>query len=160
MTRLCQSRLRAVMLAAIVAAGAGLCAQATTHRDCFEVTPYGDIRHMACTIDSLTDVHYAVDKFKTNDWEVVCHGGGNESRMGVWGSDPSVYALLYMIGCVFCERLFPAGAEMGAANPPRSRFLAMAMPSCAKSTSDGVVPYFYFLSLSAVRGTGLAAGLA
>ncbi len=78
-----QSRLRAFLLAAMVAAGAGLCAQATTHRDCFEVIPYGDIRHVVCTIDGLTDIHYAVDKFKTNDWVVVCHGGGNESRIVV-----------------------------------------------------------------------------
>ena len=83
MTRPSQSRLRAVLLAAIVAAGAGLCAQATTHRDCFDVEFYGDIRHVACTIDGLTDIHYAVDKFKTNDWKVVCHGGGNESRIVV-----------------------------------------------------------------------------
>ena len=76
-----QSRLRAVLFAAIVAVGAGLCAQATIYRDCFDVEFYGDIRHVACTIDGLTDIHYAVDKFKTNDWEVVCHGGGNESRL-------------------------------------------------------------------------------
>ena len=54
---------------------------ATTYSDCFEVEFYGDIRHVACTIDGLTDIHYAVDRFKTNDWEVVCHGGGTESRI-------------------------------------------------------------------------------
>lgn len=58
-----------------------LSAQATTYRDCFEVEFYGDIRHVACTIDGLTDIHYAVDRFKTNDWDVVCHGGGTESRI-------------------------------------------------------------------------------
>ena len=52
-----------------------------SYTNCFEVIPYGSIRHVACTIDGLTDIHYAVDKFKTNDWEVVCHGGGNESRL-------------------------------------------------------------------------------
>lgn len=76
-----QSRLRAFILAVIAAAGAGLCAQATIYRDCFDVIPYGDFRHVACNVEGLTDIHYAVDKFKTNDWEVVCHGGGNESRL-------------------------------------------------------------------------------
>lgn len=75
------SRLKIIRAAAMVVAGMALSAQATIYRDCFEVEFYGDIRHVACTIDGLTDIHYAVDKFKTNEWEVVCHGGGNESRI-------------------------------------------------------------------------------
>lgn len=79
-----QNRRKSALLAAIVAAGAVSCAQAeaTIHRDCFEVIPYGDYcRHVACRVDGLTDIHYAVDRFKTNDWEVTCHGGGTESRI-------------------------------------------------------------------------------
>ena len=69
--------------AAIVAAGLALSswADATIYRDCFEIIRYGDFRHVACTVDGLTDIHYAVDKFETNNWEVVCHGGGTESRI-------------------------------------------------------------------------------
>jgi len=77
------SGLNAILAAIVVVVGMALFAHAdaTIYRDCFEAIPYGDIRHVACTIDGLTDIHYAVDKFRTNDWEVVCHGGGTESRI-------------------------------------------------------------------------------
>ena len=77
-----QSRIEAVLLAAIVATGGALhChADATIYRDCFEVLHYGDFRHVACMVDGLTDIHYAIDKFETNNWEVTWHGGGNDSR--------------------------------------------------------------------------------
>ena len=70
------------MIAAIIVAGVVLCCRedATIYRDCFKVIHYGDFRHVACTVSGLTDIDYAVDKFETNNWEVVWHGGGNDSR--------------------------------------------------------------------------------
>ena len=77
-----QSRIEAVLLAVLVAAIAAFhChADATIYRDCFEIIHYGDIRHVACTVSGLTDIHYAIYKFETNNWEVTWHGGGNDSR--------------------------------------------------------------------------------
>ena len=83
MNRRIHTRAKAAIAAAIVAAWAALCAraEATIYLDCFEVIPYRTFRHVACTIDGLADIHYAVDKFETNNWEAVCHGGGTESRI-------------------------------------------------------------------------------
>ena len=47
------------------------------YRDCFQVVKYGQFRHVACTVSGLTGIDYAVDEFKTNDWRVTWHGGGN-----------------------------------------------------------------------------------
>lgn len=76
--------MKIILVAAMVVAGMAmsvLAKEIVSYTNCFEVVPYGSIRHVACTIDGLTDIHYAVYKFNTNDWEVVCHGGGNESRL-------------------------------------------------------------------------------
>ena len=82
MTRNRHNLLRAVLLAAYVAAEAALCAraEATIYRDCFAVIDYGVVKHVACTLDGLTDIHYSVDKYERYDWEVIWHGGGNDSR--------------------------------------------------------------------------------
>ena len=79
-----QSRFQALLLAAIVAAGVGLCAQAdaTIYRDFFKTMPYGDIWHVACTVSGLADMHYDVDKFEKNNWAVTWHVGGDDSRFG------------------------------------------------------------------------------
>ena len=83
MKRRIHNRARAIVAAAILAAGGGgLCAKAdaTIYRDCFEVVHYGDFRHVACTVSGLTDIDYAVYKFETNNWKITWHGGGNDSR--------------------------------------------------------------------------------
>ena len=79
--------------AAIVAAGLALSswADATIYRDCFEIIRYGDFRHVACTVDGLTDMHYAIDKFETNDWRVTWHGGGND--YGIVVAQPGEHVL-------------------------------------------------------------------
>ena len=83
MTRNRHNLLRAVLLAAYVAAGAALCtrADATVYRDCFEIIDYVVVKHVACTVDGLTDIHYSVEKYERYDWEVIWHGGGNDSRI-------------------------------------------------------------------------------
>ncbi len=45
------------------------------YRDCFRIIP-GGIPHLACTVPGLTGIDYAVDRFETNNWQVVFHGSG------------------------------------------------------------------------------------
>ncbi len=69
--------------AAFAAVGMAMPASANeveSYTNCFEVIHYGDIRHVACTVSGLTNIHYAIGKFETNNWEVTWHGGGNDSR--------------------------------------------------------------------------------
>ena len=67
-----QSRLRAVLLAAIVAAGAGLCAQADVVAGAENWTiEAGDIPHIV--YNNNRGVNFAVDKYGSNGWEVVVH---------------------------------------------------------------------------------------
>ena len=54
---------------------------ATIYRNCFRIVP-GQIPHLACTVSGLEGIDYAVDKFATNNWQVVIHGYGmNDSRI-------------------------------------------------------------------------------
>lgn len=67
-----QSRLKAVMLAAIVAAGAGLCARADVVAGAENWTiEAGDIPHIV--YNNNRGVNFAVDKYGSNGWEVVVH---------------------------------------------------------------------------------------
>ena len=55
---------------------------AVVYRDCFKVVDYGQFRHVSCTVDGLEGINYAVDRFETNNWEVVIHGWDmNDSRI-------------------------------------------------------------------------------
>ena len=45
------------------------------YRDCFKIVP-GGIPHLACKVPGLEGIDYAVDKFESNNWEVVIHGWG------------------------------------------------------------------------------------
>ena len=55
MTCKCQSRLRAVTLAAIVAAGAALHSQADIVSNCFKVVNYSPCWHVECTLEGFTN---------------------------------------------------------------------------------------------------------
>jgi hypothetical protein len=55
MTHYRQSRLRAFLLAAIVAAGAGLHCRADVVSNCFKVVNYTVNWHVECTLDGFTD---------------------------------------------------------------------------------------------------------
>ena len=57
MTYYRQSRLRAFLLAAIVAAGAGLHCRADVVSNCFKVVNYTVNWHVECTLDGFTDAH-------------------------------------------------------------------------------------------------------
>ena len=48
---------------------------ATIYRDCFRIEP-GQIPHLVCTVEGLEGIDYAVEKYETNDWQVVIHGWG------------------------------------------------------------------------------------
>ena len=83
---------RVFLLAAIIAAGADAHSTpvepdpdapngATIYRNCFCIVP-GQLPHLACTVSGLEGIDYAVDKFATNDWQVVIHGYGmNDARI-------------------------------------------------------------------------------
>ena len=80
------NRVRVILLAALVAAGAGLSASAdaTIYRDCFTTVDYGEFKHVACTAPGLGDIDFAIDSYNANRWQVTLHfGGGNDSRIVV-----------------------------------------------------------------------------
>ena len=45
------------------------------YRDCFTIIP-GLIPHLSCTVPGLEGIDYAVDKYESNNWNVVVHGWG------------------------------------------------------------------------------------
>ena len=73
-----------MFVAVIVAAGMVMSAWAvkpTIYQDCFRVVP-GQLPHLVCTVEGLEGIDYAVDKYASNDWEVVIHGWGmDDSRI-------------------------------------------------------------------------------
>lgn len=67
-----------MLAAAIAAVGMIISAWAvepTIYRGCFRVV-LGQIPHLVCTVEGLEGIDYAVDKYASNDWEVVIHGWG------------------------------------------------------------------------------------
>ena len=70
-----QSRLRAFLLAAIVAAGAGLCAQADIVSNCFSVVTYSANWHVECTLPEFANaLDIAVDDNTHNGFRAFDHG--------------------------------------------------------------------------------------
>ena len=70
-----QSRLRAVILAAIVAAGAGLHCRADVVSNCFKVVNYSVCWHVECTLDGFTNaLDIAVDDNTHNGFRAFDHG--------------------------------------------------------------------------------------
>ena len=70
-----QSRFRAFILAAIVAAGAAIPCFADTVYDCFEVKLYRPSWHVKSTLDGFTDkIDIAIDDNLHNGWEALYHG--------------------------------------------------------------------------------------
>ena len=75
MTHYRQSRLRAFLLAAIVAAGAGLHCRADVVSNCFKVVNYTVNWHVECTLDGFTDaLDIAIDDNTHNGWRAFDHG--------------------------------------------------------------------------------------
>ena len=75
MTRPRQSRLRAFLLAAIIAAGAGLHCRADIVSNCFKVVNYTVNWHVECTLDGFTDaLDIAIDDNTHNGWRAFDHG--------------------------------------------------------------------------------------
>ena len=73
--RLRQSRLRAFLLAAIVAAGVGLCARADVVSNCFRVVNYSVCWHVECTLDGFTDaLDIVIDDNARNGFRAGDHG--------------------------------------------------------------------------------------
>ena len=71
-------RLKIVFAVLVMTAAMAICAwagEATIYRDCFRIEP-GQIPHLACTVEGLEGIDYAVEKYETNDWQVVIHGWG------------------------------------------------------------------------------------
>ncbi len=53
------------------------------YRDCFKIVP-GQIPHLSCVVPRLEGIDYAVDRYESNNWEVVIHGWGMaDSRIKV-----------------------------------------------------------------------------
>ncbi|MBR5549410.1 MAG: hypothetical protein IKU71_06740 [Kiritimatiellae bacterium] len=87
MTRHRQSRLGAVLLAAIVAA-AGMCLHADDQgytTNCYDIVS-GEVLHIRCTEDAALD--FAVQSFGTNGWRIVAasSGGWCDVEIGVVGA--------------------------------------------------------------------------
>lgn len=75
MTHYRQSRLRAFLLAAIVAAGAGLHCRADVVSNCFKVVNYTVNWHVECALDGFTDaLDIAIDDNTHNGWRAFDHG--------------------------------------------------------------------------------------
>ena len=69
------NRIRAILIAALVAAGAVTHTCADIVYDCFKVVSYSVNWHIECTLDGFTDaVDIAIDDNVQNGWEAFDHG--------------------------------------------------------------------------------------
>ena len=69
------NRIRAILIAALVAAGAVTHICADIVYDCFKVVSYSVNWHIECTLDGFTDaVDIAIDDNVQNGWEAGDHG--------------------------------------------------------------------------------------
>ncbi len=155
-----QSRLRAAILAAIVAAGAGLCARADTVYDCFEVTLYSPSWHVKSTLDGFTDrIDIAIDDNVHNGWKALDHGS---------------MSVCYLAGAAVNETVNAdtfAGMNYEVEFPDQSDFIVAFVVGCSSAKSiDGYFGWFRAAyeggtivlkggALNTVRGGSIIAGI-
>ena len=93
MTRHRQSRLRVVMFAAIVAAGAGLHCRADVVSNCFKVVNYSVCWHVECTLDGFTNaLDLAIDDNANNGFRVGDHGSRQYTKLAAVESGETIDA--------------------------------------------------------------------
>ena len=86
-------RLRAVMLAALVAAGAGLCSRADVVSNCFKVVNYSVCWHVECTLDGFTNaLDIAIDDNANNGFRVGDHGSRQYTNLAAVESGETIDA--------------------------------------------------------------------